>query len=305
MSFVVELPEEQYNADAFEMFAPRAGFSLGNARAMAWTSQLAYETQLPDKVVRISQKWGFETIRCFQQPAKTTLPLSSTHGIVGFRGEASIIAFAGTDPLNLLNWVSDFYLGRPGQDAHEGFVDAAASVWREVSDFVGRSIAERRALFITGHSLGAAIALVTADRVRTEEKVDEAEIYAFGCPRVWHTNFAEPFINTLGSTTYRLVYGQDVVATVPPTTLDFRHVGRLLQCARGGKFDAAQLLDHADSDEPLLGVGSLAQLPDKLQILLGGLSPSTRTDLLGQFSQLLLPLIADHLPDRYYAALTL
>jgi hypothetical protein len=301
MSVLVELPEEQYNAKAFEMFAPRARFSIGNARAMAWASQLAYETRLPEKITRISGKWGFDGVRCLQQPAKTTLPMSSTHGIVGFRGEASIIAFAGTDPLNLLNWVSDFYLGLPGENAHRGFVDAAASVWDEVGEIVSKSIAERRALFITGHSLGAAIALVVADRAHTERKLDQVEIYVFGSPRVARIDFAERF--AFGKTTYRLAYGQDVVATVPPTALGFQHVGRLLQCGRGEKFDATQLLERGDSDEPSFGVGSLVQLPGKLQILLEGLSPSTRTDLLGQISQLLLPLIGDHLPDRYYAAL--
>lgn len=303
MSVLVELPEEQYIAKAFDMFAPRTGFSLGNARAMAWISQLAYETRLPEKITRISGKWGFDDVRCFQQPAKTTLPMSSTHGIMGFRGEATIIAFAGTDPLNLLDWVSDFYLGRLGQDAHQGFVDAAAAVWDEVGDVVGKSIAEQRALFITGHSLGAAIALVTADRARKERKLDHVEIYVFGSPRVWQADFAKSFIDAFGATTYRLVYGQDVVATVPPTALGFQHVGRLLQCARGAKFNSAQVLERNDSDDPMFGVGSLAQLPDRLQLLLVGLSPSTRTDLLGQISQLLLPLIGDHLPDRYYTAL--
>src|SRR5262249_33882219 len=154
----------------------------------------------------------------------------------GTRGEATIIAFAGTDPFNLLNWVSDFYLGRPVADAHQGFVDAAAAVWDEIGDIVGKSMADGRALFVTGHSLGAAIALVTADRARKERKLDHAEIYVFGSPRVWHFDRAQAFIDAFGPTTYRLVYGHDVVATIPPSTLGFQHVGRLLQCARGEKF---------------------------------------------------------------------
>jgi triacylglycerol lipase len=109
---------------------------------------------------------------------------------------------------------------------------------------VGKSIADRAALFITGHSLGAAIALVTTDRARKERKLDHVENYVFGSPRVWRADFAKAFIDAFGATTYRLVYGQDVVATVPPTGLGFRHVGRLLQCAQGAKFNAAQLLEQ-------------------------------------------------------------
>ena len=302
MSVLVELPEEQYIANAFEMFEPRSEFSLGNARAMAWTSQLAYETRLPEKIARIGDRFGLDAVSCFQQPAKTTLPISSTHGIVAIKGEATIIAFAGTDPLNLLNWVSDFYLGRPGEDAHQGFVDAAAAVWDQIGDIVDKSKADGHVLFFTGHSLGAAIALVTADRARKERMLDHVKIYVFGSPRVFGANVAQELIDAFGATTYRLVYGVDVVATIPPTALGFRHVGRLLQCARGDKFDAAQLLEPDDSDEPAFGAASLSQLPDKLQLLLG-LSPSMRTDLLGQASQLLLPFIGDHLPDRYCTAL--
>src|SRR5215475_5786602 len=100
MSFVVELPLSEYNKDAFAQFDPTAAFQPGNALAMAWMSQLAYETRLPDKM----------------------------RGIIARKGEALIIAFAGTDPLNLLNWVSDFYLGQRTADAHAGFRDAAAAV---------------------------------------------------------------------------------------------------------------------------------------------------------------------------------
>jgi len=48
------------------------------------------------------------------------------------KGEAMIIAFAGTDPLNLLNWLSDFYLGRLSAGAHQNFAEATAAVWTEV-----------------------------------------------------------------------------------------------------------------------------------------------------------------------------
>jgi hypothetical protein len=62
MSFLVELPEEQYTANAFEMFEPRSEFTLGNARAMAWTSQLAYETRTPEKITRIGDRFGVSVV---------------------------------------------------------------------------------------------------------------------------------------------------------------------------------------------------------------------------------------------------
>jgi triacylglycerol lipase len=140
MSILVELPEDEYDPKAFAEFAPRAGFNIGTARAMAWISQLAYETASPEKVERIGRRLKLDDISPFKQPAKSTLPLSSTSGVLAMKNDALIIAFAGTDPLNLLNWVSDFYLGRPSADLHEGFQDAAAAVWTEIGTAIERSI---------------------------------------------------------------------------------------------------------------------------------------------------------------------
>jgi hypothetical protein len=50
MSFLVELPQSEYNPNAFKGFNPTVGFDNGNALAMAWMAQLAYETRLPNKV---------------------------------------------------------------------------------------------------------------------------------------------------------------------------------------------------------------------------------------------------------------
>ena len=50
MSILVELPERLYQRDAFASFAAVAPYSLGTARAMAWMSQLAYETAHRDKI---------------------------------------------------------------------------------------------------------------------------------------------------------------------------------------------------------------------------------------------------------------
>jgi hypothetical protein len=78
MSFLVELPLSEYNPHAFAQFTPTVGFTAGNALAMAWISQLAYETRLPEKIGAICQLWHLTDLQIIQQPAKTTLPLSDT-----------------------------------------------------------------------------------------------------------------------------------------------------------------------------------------------------------------------------------
>jgi hypothetical protein len=304
MSFLVELPQDEYNLNAFARFAPTGGFDNDTALAMAWMSQLAYETRLPDKIRAISASFGLSEVRILQQPVKSTLPLSDTRGIIANKDNALIIAFAGTDPLKLLNWVSDFYLGQPSADVHEGFQDAAAAVWPVVGAAIQRCMEERRPLFVTGHSLGAAIALATVDRARREKGLDSAQVFVFGAPRVGRADFVADYNAAFGSTTYRLVHGRDIVATVPPTELGFRHVGRFLNCASGAKFNSKQLFATSDSDEPSSGGDFFSGVADRLQNLLGSLSPTSRVDALGRLTLLLAPSIGDHLPDRYYTALT-
>jgi Lipase (class 3) len=304
MSFVVELPLSEYYKGAFAQFDPAAGFRQGNALAMAWISQLAYETHLPDKIRTIGELWQLAEIQVVRQPAASILSQSDTRGIIVSKGEAVIIAFAGTDPLNLLNWVSNFYLGQPAADAHAGFLAAAAAVWPQVGAAIGMCMQERRPLFVTGHSLGAAVALATVDRAQREKRLDEAQVYLFGAPRVGRADFVARYNPAFGATTYRLVHGRDIVPTIPPSEMGFRHVGRYLDCESGAKFDLTKLLAGCDSDEPSSGDGFFSGVAVRLRHLFGTPSPTSRGDALGKLTLLLAPSIGDHVPDRYYTALT-
>jgi hypothetical protein len=69
MSFLVELPQSEFNPNAFKGFNPTVGFDPdnGNALAMAWMAQLAYETRLPEKVGAISQLFQLTDVRIVRQ----------------------------------------------------------------------------------------------------------------------------------------------------------------------------------------------------------------------------------------------
>ena len=62
MSFLTKLPAELYNPDAFKQFSGGTEFQIGNARAMAWMSQLAYETDEPEKIGKILQSFGLALV---------------------------------------------------------------------------------------------------------------------------------------------------------------------------------------------------------------------------------------------------
>jgi Lipase (class 3) len=300
MSFIVRLPAHLYDRNAFEGFAP-GPFSTGIARATAWLSQLAYEDE-PDKVDAILHAWGLQRLAFFKHPVSTPLPLLSTNGFVAEGRGVRFVVFEGTDPLVIANWVTNFAF-LPGTDGiHQGFSTALQAAWPQIRSALGGAGSDQ-SLFVTGHSLGGALAVLWAMRARTELGVAVNGVYTFGMPRVGSPGFAQAYNEVLAENTYRLVHGEDIVPTVPPSELKFMHVGRMLKCPRHDKFDSTLLLPKS-SDDPAFAATLLSGLKlGLLQLLSGSLPPEIRPDPLGRASRLLPPAIADHLPDRYWRAL--
>ena len=303
MSILVALPEDQYSSTAF------AGFSatdhrdiLGTARAMMWLSQLAYETDCPKKVERIGQLWKLASIQCFQEPAQSVLHISNTRGVIAKKDAATIICFAGTDPLSLPDWIADLRTQKSADQLHKGFQDAVDAVWKGSLEPICAAIkAAGATLMFAGHSLGGALAVVAAERALRENNL-KSDVYTFGMPRVGTLTFTNKY-QDLANTTYRFIHGQDIVPTVPPTELGFLHVGHYLHCPSGGNFVYEGNLGDT-GEEPGASDGTfLNDFVDEFRRLAAPPSfASFRTDLFGQASRFLTPGIGDHLPDRYYHA---
>jgi len=116
---------------------------------------------------------------------------------------------------------------RQGGKVHKGFKDALDEVWETRTSAAGqtglRACLERlrtqgssqRPVWFTGHSLGAALATLAADRYGNVQG-----LYTFGSPRVGDDAFRADFhVNT-----YRFVHNNDIVCRVPPPGL-YHHVG--------------------------------------------------------------------------------
>ncbi len=319
MSFLTKLPRKHYEANAFEKFDGNLErFDLGIARAMAWACQLAYETDEAAKVADIAGAWGI-TIPpggIISEEIVTPLPKASTQAIVGDRADAIIIAFAGTDPLVVADWISDFDIAITASGTAKGFAVAAQAAAAKI-DAVLATLPPDKPIFVTGHSLGGALAVLDAQRIGPGRV---RAVYTFGMPRTGSPEFAARYDQALGTRTYRLVHGNDLVPTVAPAKFGFRHVGRHLHCARQAKFDARSLSAVAGSDEPQFVSGVANDLKDLLHGSLSGVMSMTerlkviaaltlgirtggmRSDPGGLMIELLPPRLRDHMPDRYIAA---
>jgi triacylglycerol lipase len=322
VSFLTKLPEHLYRPDAFANFKVVNDFDVGTARAMAWISQLAYETDEPDKIKRVLKLWGLTLLDdgVVIAEVNTPLPQASTHCFVAANADATIIAFAGTDPVVLANWITDFDIHLDETSAANGYVTAADAVWPRLKALLAKRQKPANRVFVTGHSLGGALAAIIAQRVVVESAGDIEAVYTFGMPRPGSKDFASAYNLRLGSSTYRLVHGDDLVPTVAPSFLKFHHLGRFLHCDRLGRFDKTKLEAGSDSDDPAFVKGVAGDLAALLQGPLSGiLSVSTRiklaatllagfpssgmrTDPGGILIELLPPRLRDHMPDRYIQA---
>jgi triacylglycerol lipase len=306
MSTLVEIDPSEYDAAAFRDFKPLAAdFEIANARALMWFSQLAYETHRTPTIEAVSREWDFTSVVSFIKHKASPKGSFETCGLIGERDRAVILAFAGTDPGIWQNLATDFTpLPQAGSDIHDGFRLAAAAAQPEIEQAVQLSQRTRKPLFITGHSLGAALAALGAQMALGHGSPPRA-IYTFGMPRVGGERFRTSYDAGLGALTYRLVHGIDLVARVPPSFIGFRHVGRVLQCDAGSKFDDAKPLSPIGSDDPQSG----EQLPNIFRrgvsnILSANILSPTGPGTFGPLFQFIPPEIRDHLQDSYWRALT-
>src|SRR5580658_1690603 len=82
MSILTQLPESLYLGQHPAFQTTSTKFDLDTARAMAWSAQLAYETDDPAKVGRILAAWNW-TLRGYHSgPINGVLPLKSSKGFI-------------------------------------------------------------------------------------------------------------------------------------------------------------------------------------------------------------------------------
>jgi hypothetical protein len=148
-----------------------------------------------------------------------------SYGVVASNDDVVVIAFRGTNIRVAADWLTDVkFIGHRVADGqmHRGFFAATDVIYRDVYDEAMRQGAARKAVWITGHSLGGAMAIAFAYRAANDEKLDPTGIVTFGQPLVVSTPLAQFMLDTFKSKYIRFVNNRDPVTRLVPT---FHHAG--------------------------------------------------------------------------------
>jgi len=179
-----------------------------------------------------------------------------------------VVGVRGSEPSSLKDWIfTDFRLTHTpafndhssGHNVHSGFDDALNSVWSTLLGDIKVRIGafETYKLFITGHSLGGALSILIAAKLKHlsessendsekkiyKEMVDNLCVHTFGQPRVGNKSFCSWYDKGLFNQTTRHIYAMDIIPRVPPekglqfkdkNKDDWRHCGQQAHYSKGG-----------------------------------------------------------------------
>jgi len=272
------------------------GYSFDVALDLARLSAQAYQAA-PEFASGLTEQadkaWVFDPQTDF-----VTDDRIGTQAFVVAADGTGLLVFRGSEQ-QLNDWLVNFSTSRsdgPGGFVHRGFRDALDAVWTRIRARLKAHAV--RDLWITGHSLGGALAVLAAARCvlgdlstgegRPESGLTVRGVYTYGQPRVGDWQFAAAYEDALGLKTFRFVNRDDVVPRVPLASTGFRHVGRRFY------FDHRGVLEERDRAADLVGPRIKAAL-QKCEDALSQVGDSKDVKL---FS-----LIADHDIAKYIALL--
>ena len=180
-------------------------------------SSIAYNDNIED-VKKQVKKLGFTTVEFYNRKGAQAYRFMNTEDLV--------IACRGTQPTEFNDIKADLnaipVVAETISRVHRGFKEEVDELWPMVCDDIGRTVNVGKNLWICGHSLGAAMATIMANRCECDVELnDPIELYTYGSPRVgWPT-----YVKSFGTVHHRWRNNNDIVTTVPPRLLGFRHCG--------------------------------------------------------------------------------
>jgi hypothetical protein len=234
---------------------PNVGQDHRNARYLATACDLAY---LP----------ADEGCRKFQSDLGLKAELihvDNTEVYVAGNDKALVVAVRGSEAPTALDGFKDWLLtnarnflvlpeGRIGTDFvaagvgarfHRGFMAALDEIWQPLFQAVDGALLElERPLWVTGHSLGGAIALLAAWRFE-RQFLKVHQVYTFGAPMIGNPAAAAAFQQQFPGRIFRYVDTRDPVPKLPTISLTSNEYSHCLQEVQLGATSVGDALQEA------------------------------------------------------------
>lgn len=181
-----------------------------------------------DKLLPMYNFSEFKPIRKFD--------IEGVQFFMGQRGESEsdiLIVFRGSD--EIIDYLRDMKLRKkvipyggvnPKIKVHTGFIQAYKKIREIMHDNLNKENPKR--IFITGHSLGGALATLCAVDIDYNMNDDfgiDITCIVFGCPKVGNKEFVQSYDSRI-TEHFRIVNGSDIVPHLPRWWQNYWHVGR-------------------------------------------------------------------------------
>lgn len=213
----------------FPFDANATTYTLANAYWLAQASNIAYAEK--DRIQPEAAKLGLDRFEFLSK--------GDTEGFVAANEQIIVVAFRGTEPTHVQDILTDARIHKvagPLGVMHRGFLRGFELVKDDMLAAIGRfRNADRpQSLWCTGHSLGAALAVVAVAALLAGGQTVEG-LYNFGQPRVGDPAFADEFNRRFPGRHFRFVNNSDTVTRVPPREFGYRHTGELRYIDTAGR----------------------------------------------------------------------
>ena len=226
------------------------------AIVLALISQAVYENA-PEQTRRI-KRLGANNV--------TPLSKETSEGVVASDASSVVIAFRGTKGLrDIVTDVRVFGTSMDGGSVHGGFAQSIVRLYDDVLHAAKKHGAPGKAIWITGHSLGGAMAAGFAYRVITQLSMKRpAGIYTFGQPLVMSEVPAQEMLNVFQGNYVRFVNNYDWISRLMPP---YRHSGARVHLKedsysiRSPRTSYSASVDSQDSPQWLYEDGDDEELP--------------------------------------------
>lgn len=195
-----------------------------NAYWLGYCASFAYEGSATIKA-KVLGEWGLSAFD-FIKRSDTQCFIASTDKFV-------ILSFRGTEVDKYKDILSDADLALTsgyGGKVHKGFKQAYGKVRSQIINKLKSHGAEQKTLWVTGHSLGGALAVLAGYDLK-EQGFKVNGVYTIGQPRVGNSTFSSAFDKLLKNKCFRFVDKDDKVPEIPLKEFGYSHVGQAIYIA--------------------------------------------------------------------------